>query len=121
MHPNTEAKKAKKELKAGRMYVCPRMKAGKTCDGSNCRNSGNGSSSGGGNAANGGGNEKFRHPPVCKDPEHNVPKSQRPASCVLWHLRTYPNANGGAKGKSNGTRYKNGNIERNTGTSRGEI
>jgi hypothetical protein len=96
-----EAQKAKK----ARKYVCPRMISGRACDGSSCRDTGNGGS-------NGIVSDEFRHPPVCKDPAHQVRRSERPDDgCVLWHLGATtapPKAKGGSKGYNNNKFVKNG-------------
>jgi hypothetical protein len=93
---------------SGRKYVCPRMKTGRTCNGSDCSR---GSSSGNGNSDGNSPSGEFHHPPVCEDPEHNNGRiHERPDSCQLWHLwKASPNGNGGSKSKNGVGLYKNKN------------
>jgi hypothetical protein len=107
-----EAKRLRQERREGREYVCPRMKSGQRCDGTQCTD-GNGGVGKGGNAKAKA--VKYHHPPVCRNPLHeNVPKSER-EGCVMWHFHSHPNANWGSKGngsksvKYNGKYNGNGN------------
>jgi hypothetical protein len=118
-----DAKKRRLEIRKGCLYVCPRMKAGRRCDGTKCTDSGNGSGGSGGSSggsASGGnasGGSKFHHPPVCKNPLHeNVPKSER-EGCVMWHFWAHhPNANRGSKG--NGSKFIRNKNDNGSGNPR---